>query len=713
MIITKDEFNNPEDPLHTEDASIIGLNPLATEAHASRQSMHISQSSQSIVLNHSERPMIWHGVTDITELAIKTEVPFDSEVMAVYSDREFLMQTLDKQSLYLIKIPRWIGNNKAFGYEPVLKTRDIYVGEHLPAGTILAHPPTMNELTMNTGTHLMTVVGSFPGSAEDGIIICEDALEKLSYTTVHTVEFDIPNGYILVNNYGEDDEFITLPRVGDIIPDSGIVCRLRNVDVMSAPGMMSPKALRTKKTLGDKFIQHGDCARGEVLSVDVMCNNFNTNYTYGPHTQRLDMIFQEKLDHYKRITNKVEQIMRDNKRRGITTKTDPDLSNLIVHYEMLKASRLPKNRVKLNYKTQSSEPYRVKIRVIHRNVTPELGGKLVDRSSAKSTITGIWPRERMPLNADVIVAKEAGINRTISSRDIEQYINAACLIASDKIRDILGVKRTKLGEVVDEDGIALTKGEVIDRITDDKLKAIVDILMEWSECTVHHVGETLQEALDGHLDGVYNYIANITKHHIVTPFKTTYLSEHSQIDMYRKLEESSFRPPYQRASTVNVDGSEVEFVEDFFEGPIYYHVLDKDAKEISASSGHVFQSWGLPSGKGASRRDSSPVSRQSCKTHGMDESQIFCGALGGSEIVPTKFLELLDRLTSEQTQTAEILSMLESDNPTREVNLVDRRKHPYGLARVNQILDHITLTQGIEFVYKTSHKGDTDEESKS
>lgn len=705
--ISRKEYDNPTDVLHTEDVSIMGLNPLCASMHPSRQAMHISQMGQILPLLHAERPMLHHSVNGAEDLAITTDVPHDCTVVDIVN-KYLILERIDKSEIFMIEIPKFVGKHGKFGFVPVKKMEDITAGTFLKKGRTLTEPPTKDGRFLNSGAHLNVLVATYPGGAEDGCVLNKDTAYKLAYDTVTKMTIPVYSNQILVNMYGNDKIHLGLPKVGSKLGKEGVVCAVRNVTDRGMLGMLTPKALQTTMK-GDQLYQQTELDGATILDIEVTSNIHDQISVLGPHVDQLLQMSRRDVDIRQRICTIIANRILHNKRQGIVTREDPYTVNFRIGTELITRSQALVGRAKLSYRTAPAPPFLITVSILRKGVVPTRSGKLVDRSSAKSTITEVrdgkdMPRDRNGVVCDLIVPAEASINRVIVSRDLEQWIAASDVKASDMIRGILGVTRlssTHVHKTLDKDRTKLSRQDVMRMLTEkDYLTMCMAILDQFSEIVQPVMSKTLHAYMHSDKKSVAAYIADICFHNITIPFSVTYLSQHLAVDICKKLENSKFCPTVDILTGNNYDGSPIDFKYPMLIGPIYYHVLDKDAKEISAASSQTLQAHGLPASRGAPDKYRDPISTYPDRVQCLDSTQILSGALGGAEIVPHQFIELFDRYTSRATQEEEIFSMLSSDHPTSEDFLVDRRKVPYGKSRSLQLFNHLINTHGVEFKYK-------------
>lgn len=717
MKISKEEWLNPPDPLKAEDISVMGLNPLCPHMHMARQSMHIGQISQAPPLNNAERPMVWNGITDIDKVAICVRVPKTCTIIKVVANT-IICRTLDYREIFKIDIPLFTGNHGRFGFIPELLSNKIFAGAVLQKGEILTKPRTLDGPFLKNGIHLNVLVATHPGSAEDGAVMADDIPARLAYDTVTTIVIPVKENDILLNLYGRGDSYQPFPAVGERVASDGVVAAVRNVEDSHIPAMLSQKALR--KVMHGDMLQHPHgCAGAKILDIQVVRNTYGTPHLQGPHTAFLDSISSRGDDEREAIESVVKwEIANNPHKRNYKMVPDPDLTSFLVRNDRFRGARAKVGRSKLSYQASTAPAYLITIKVHRENVELTRGGKITDRSSTKQTVTSLVPAASMPIingkRVDLIIAKEAGINRTIPSRDIEQYLNAADVICSNMIRTILGVEiHTELSGlndgthlvtlIGDTSGRSLLRSDIRQIISSDDtmLHDVLAVLYEFSNIVQPVIAEVMEEArLAKDMESVWEAIIDIVYHNITIPLTIDYLSEHPAYRICEALVGTKFEPQYGMVTHfTHPDGTPIEVDEPLMTGPVYIYVLDKDTSEASASASQALQTHGLPCTRSNAEKYASPISRYPVRSCGTDEVIAIAGALGGSTIAPMRFLEFFDRLTSTQTQMAEIRAMLETGKPTGQMTLVNRHKVPYGKSRSLALFKHMINTHGCDLKF--------------
>jgi hypothetical protein len=715
-IISEEEHLNPEDPINISLSSVTALYPLSTSVQASRLGMSLSQRSQACPLKNSERPMIYHGIHDLESLKMGTKVPNDGEVIGIYHSTggspivHILCVNHEERELFYIDIPYWIGNHTRFGFHPVPTDtlKNLTVGDHVTKGDDLTIPPTIDGDYFNTGVHLQTCTATLLPTAEDGVILNEDARWKLAYDTLIHFEFDLDVTGVLTNRYGDEERYQGMPQIGDIVPEDNVFCSIRKINKSGISSALDPTMLR-RELRGDLLVQHHGIAGGRIVDISVVRNIHNQEYIKGDHVHQL-MHYADATDSArKNMVAEVKRYQAEQRSRGIQYEPDTHLANMVIRDDIIETSRRRSHRVHLLNKDQVLAPWRIKVSVLHENVLPEIGAKITDGASGKATVVAIWPKERMPTDkhgvvAEVVRPKEAISDRAIPAIPHEAWINATVDKLSNTIRTVLGVYRMPNNHVYRIDnGERVYEKEMPELLKTPlpnvespkkRINRCYAIIHDWFDKVNPDLGQVFAEAP---MDVKKETLIETVYHNLITPIPIDVMNKIGAVNIAEMIDEDpNLCPDIGPVTFIDEFGKEITTKEDILISPIYYMILDKDAKDVSGANGHTRQAMGLPVVRAADAKIEEPISRLPVKTFGQDDMVIFSGALQGSENVPHGFIEYVDRITSPHTQKAEEEAILRSETPSGETTLVDRRKVPYGRGRAMEILNHILSIHGVK-----------------
>ena len=263
---------------------------------------------------------------------------------------------------------------------------------------------------------------------EDGILIMDHAKEMFDTYRSHTVEVNVADNEILLNWFGNDEEYQGIPNVGEKTR-KGFCAITRKVDNSKAPYSLKNKNLRHFER-GDKKYY----VSGRVVDIDVLTNKDPSKMEDTPAMRQINRIYREQQEYYSSLYH----YMRD-----IVDHADSDPDNFEVGN--------PENKSGYGYSedfsiiceeahdyVDSSAYFAAKDDTIYGNTKVVLhivdeeelivGSKLVGRSGNKGVVGRILPPEMSwhmedgtPI--DLVVASLGVIGRLNHSQLNEHSIN--------------------------------------------------------------------------------------------------------------------------------------------------------------------------------------------------------------------------------------------------------------------------------------------------
>ena len=132
-------------------------------------------------------------------------------------------------------------------FTPAMKR--LVPGARIPAGTILAHSPTLDDQgNYRIGLNAKVAMMSVPGIIEDGIVASRSFCKRNTTHCIEKRDRSWGKNWYPLNLYGDDNHYKPFPDIGDRIRDDGLIFAVRRIpqddDIILAPLEMSQKALR-------------------------------------------------------------------------------------------------------------------------------------------------------------------------------------------------------------------------------------------------------------------------------------------------------------------------------------------------------------------------------------------------------------------------------------------------------------------------------------
>ena len=706
---------NPDIKKHFVDDSILklnvkyfsagALNPFIEHNSSPRGLMMSSHISQIIVINKPEPSMIQTGLEfEFGKYTFmkKTEDPIEIIDIIKRYDTININKTVEFTIIYknhstgeidVMDIPKFERYHPYFGFEyklnPILKT--IEKGDYLPPETILAKPPTVFDngeygFGVDANVCLMTI----PGVDEDGFVVSEDFCKKMNYKIyeTHTVEFG--SNSILLNLYGDDENFKPFPDIGEEINDTGVLCAVRDLttleyDDMLLPALMNKYDVMSFNPIFDKAVYARK--KGVVVDIKVWKNNrLRKEMPIGTY-ELLDNYKDTYVTYYKKILHDYHNLKREYGNYGLELKLSPKLRTLITEAIGMVESDKPNTRLKKTFKKDELDLYRVEF-TIEYEMSIGVKNKLSNFHGGKGTIIEVWPTENMPVNedgvrADIIADPRSIVNRLNIGMLYERYTKAGAVKAkkllTDAVKSILNKNHISFGDITelpDNTILQLFKDYVLDFVELVNKQQYNAYLNLYKTKDITEIKEIINEIIS---DKFYIFLRLD--------------SESRKWEIIWKIKHSKFQPPYGQVKFV-YDGKEKISKRNIMIAPTYTVLLNKIGDGGLACSSAKTNHFGLPIVVSKKDKNRLPYRNNPVRILGESESRIIV-AYGGRYMLA----ELRDRAANLETHGELYKNIILSKNPTNVETFLDRTKLPYGQDRPLLLLNSIWKTTGFKLSY--------------
>jgi len=273
------------------------LIPNADKVDAGRVTMFCNNIVQSVVLTHGDIPKVFtrfeNQVGNVSSGFFKTEE--DLEVVNIIekdSENTIIIAKNNDGVHQLIEVNSCFHITENYGYilDKNEDLEDLEIGDILPSGFLVYSATSYDEfLNLKYGKNLQTVYFAMDGQTyEDGIVISESAAKKLSHTYVSEITVSINTNNILINLYGDKENYKPFPDVGEEIQD-GLLCARRVISNDVMLNNLSNDALLEIRNSDDRFN-----VNGIVREVFVYANCKKENMT-DDFSQQLLMYMDKQL----------------------------------------------------------------------------------------------------------------------------------------------------------------------------------------------------------------------------------------------------------------------------------------------------------------------------------------------------------------------------------------------------------------------------------
>lgn len=723
----------PPHELHRELLGVIGLLPFLRSDSSSRVQMFSSHIGQALVLTGSTERFIQTGMErEYAKYTFSVKMPVDAHIIRVidrYRSKmgaaEFPMspqtvviyEDVETKEVGMLDLGHYCSHHQYFGfrYKATEHLMNLAPGAYIAKDTVLLDSPSVTPTRdYKFGTELNFAFMSVPGVAEDGVVISEAVLERLSFYTyeVRTVEWG--NKRFPLNLYPDPNkpgDYKPFPGIGQAVRDDGMLMALRNYDKRFAIVQEESSRLRTPNEFFDKITYAP--TGGTVVDIRVQHKrNGQPPVSLGHMDWEPEKYDTARRQFYQDLLIEYNRLKKD---RNDALRLTPDLHNLIVT-SLAVMDNSSTERIDMLYRKAPLDEWRMEF-VIEYKITPTIGFKLTDLHGGKGVICKILPADEMPMDAagnraDIVMDPNSTVSRMNYGRLYEQYINAAGRDVVKKICADLQLDPT--------DSMLRSKLATVEQSQPQIFKRAWDYLLgfykiispqkmyvwlsdgEYKAPRHQH----LYEAIHNSLVDVY-LPRTLTDGTVVTEKKKQVQglqlyfppdNDPELLDIVHALEQN-YRPTYGPVTYVGNSGKRVTTKTNVRIGSMYVLLLEKIGDDWTAVSSAKVQHHGVLAQTTNSDKYSQPTRVQPIRTWGEAEFRI-----GVSYVGPYFVAEVIDRNNNPLTHKEIVQNLLRHARPSAIVQAVERDPAKGGIvlgaAKPLQLVKHILECSGIRFIYQ-------------
>lgn len=299
-------------------------------------------------------------------------VEFEKE----YEDGKGIQTVID-----VIEVPAFKSNSGVFGYSltPTDTLMNASYGHPIQLGEQLARTASYGrEGSYNCGLNANVVFMSHPSVSEDGFVISESFAERAGFLTITKRVINVNKNTIPVNLYGTDTDYQFIPKIGQKVLPSGLLCALRDTD---KNGYFSIFDLNNRNLMElDPSFDTSTYVPVDSVVIDVKVIRGNAKPEFSTFmTSQLDEYAQMYINYLSNMTSTYEQIMEEKRRTYGSldnVRTAPPVSRFMADsYVKIQAATNRKNTIV--HRKLAIDQYRVEI-TCKSFVIPDKGYKLAD-----------------------------------------------------------------------------------------------------------------------------------------------------------------------------------------------------------------------------------------------------------------------------------------------------------------------------------------------
>ena len=368
--------------------------PFTTANSGSRKILYSTQKEHALPLLNPEVPIIQTGFEnrfgDYSASIIKMED--DYEVLAKISKFSrnpnhhyiLILRNMRTNQLHIVTRISYHHLTESYGYLYNNKVMDMIDKDYIvKRGEIIRSSQAYDDyMNRCDGVNLTTAYICRDKTMEDGIQISRSAALKLASPLISKIQIPLNDNDIILNLYGDDNEYLGIPYVGEKVKD-GIICAIRRENTDDSLYTQSREMLKKILMSDTKYLASGDV---EVIDLDIYSNNPETLRDRHSNNQ-LNYYYEDKQRYLYEIIHTVESL----KSKGYTN-LSYDLESLYIN-----SKREFAGTEFIKEKTYSGTT--IEITILERNI-PQVGDKISNRYGGKGVISEVVEDHLMPIVKD-------------------------------------------------------------------------------------------------------------------------------------------------------------------------------------------------------------------------------------------------------------------------------------------------------------------------
>lgn len=343
-----------------------------------RSGMAVKHTSQRVVLDHPEFPMVYTGAENNFGERSSWDVTAqdDYELMKTFrkfknapcSPVAYIFRSIST-GRYKCEIVRPAVNLiEKYGFTMTNNVSKYMEGDIIPKGTPISQSSSYVDGNYCAGRNIRMAYAILPELTEDALVSSETAAKELAYNLVDIVEVKVGKNAFLLNNYGTDGLYKPFPDVGEEIKDD-ILCSIRENSYLSSVREASIPHINDTKYYSN----------GRVVDIDIFTNVDVENDQFNYYAKEIRQWYSDIYTYISTI---------------VTDKSQDDTTLLDIYHQAEKY---------LNSSTWVTKDYIADTIIRFTVLQPKgihVGQKVVGRFGNKSVIAKIIPDHLMPKTDD-------------------------------------------------------------------------------------------------------------------------------------------------------------------------------------------------------------------------------------------------------------------------------------------------------------------------
>lgn len=266
-------------------------------------------------------------------------------------------------------------------------------------------------------------------TTEDAIMVSQSFADRMRCVEVETFKVSVNDNDVLLNLYGDENNYKCFPDIGEYIQDK-IICATRRINNDQIFYDFKESNLRKINFSEDTLCVEGSKG-GRIVDIRVYSNKPLEEMELNEYHEQVNRYYRNELRYYKEVIDLTEQVVRENK---------PHSRNF--NYIYKKSSDILNPDVKW-CEQQSKKPFSNLVIefTVEREVPLKKGSKITGLFGNKGVISKVVPDDEMPIlengkRIDVLFNLLGVVNRLNSFQLFEQSINFIMNRTIDRMKQL-------------------------------------------------------------------------------------------------------------------------------------------------------------------------------------------------------------------------------------------------------------------------------------
>ena len=425
MAVTREQLDDISEQYRGDKTSEVmaGLNLTIPQKNSgSRNHMVTSHLEQMVMLCNPETPRVFTGYEQpygqYTDSYLKAEAPL--RIVDVISRfplqprwrYTYVVQNMITQKYDVIEVSHVEKLSEMHGYVRPTIMGDLWQpGSIIPQGSYIFRSENHDEHdNYRYGVNAKVCYISIPETEEDGILVSKSFSERTTFSTVEETSILLNSNDILLNLYGDNDNYKCFPDLGEPVKD-GILAGRRKYEHKNVASELTRTATRHIR-MNDTLFR----GQGVVSDIEIFVNN-QDELASSPHRHQLLLYYTVLKSYHERVKSVLGRIINQK-----SNSYDFRLSNM--YY---RAKDYLDKDLKFSSSTGVFEFAQITITTVKRNELAK-GFKMTDRYGGKGVICKVVPDDMMPIDeygvrAEVVLSPPGVVSRANIGQSYEHELN--------------------------------------------------------------------------------------------------------------------------------------------------------------------------------------------------------------------------------------------------------------------------------------------------